>query len=193
MTKTSGSGLYPPNPKQWANERRGLALREELRIPLDCALPCDQAFGLLPGTIVLPLGAISGDPDDVGYLRGPGASSWSGLALPLSDGRTLVLYNDAHPVTRTRATLMEEFFHLRLRHPLTVVRVYDDGKSRTHDAGIEAIAYGSGAAALVPFQALSKLIDGKAQVGRIADRFQVSNDLVVFRAKVTKLYRRVVF
>lgn len=129
----------------------------------------------------------------MGYLRGPGASNWSGLALPLSNNRTLVVYNDAHPVTRIRATLMEEFFHLRLRHPLTVVRVYDeDGKSRTHDAQIEAMAYGSGAAALVPFQALSKLINDGARIGRVADHFQVSNDLVIFRTKVTKLYRRVI-
>jgi hypothetical protein len=48
----------------------------------------------------------------------------------------------------------------------------------------------SGAAALVPFKGLKALVeDGMAaqQIGRV---YGVSRDLVIFRAKVTKLYRR---
>jgi len=74
---------------------------------------------------------------------------------------------------------------------MTTVRVYaENGSFRSHDSNLEMEAYGSGAAALVPYQPLRAMVEeGKLTLG-IARFFKVSRDLVVFRTKVTKLYSR---
>jgi hypothetical protein len=186
-----GKGLFPPNPKQWGNERNGLDLRSALGCPLDSALPHESAFALLPNVTVLPHGELLVAQEHIDYFRGVRAGSWSGMAVPFDDGSVLVLYNDAHPVTRTRATLMEEFFHLRLGHPPTKVRVYqNENGGRSHDPEIESAAYGSGAAALVPYAPLKKMVESGTPVSGVAGNFEVSPALVRFRLKVTFLYRK---
>jgi IrrE N-terminal-like domain len=190
----AAKGLLPPNPKQWDNERRGLALREELRLGLDCILEPEIAFETLPRTYVYGHGALiaTGTPIDfVSHFRGAGLRSWSGAAFPTPDGAYCILYNDAHPRTRIRATLMEEFFHLRLGHPATKLRVLNGEPSRrTFHAGIEAEAYGSGAAALVPYKTLKALHQVGEDENGIGAAFGVSAALARYRLNVTRLNRR---
>jgi len=182
--------LLPPNPKQWDNEHNGLDLREDLTLTLDVELPHMQAFALVPHVTVLPHGAIPVAAKFAEYLRIEGRSNWSGFSLRIDDENELVLFNDAHPVTRVRATLMEEFFHLRLGHQRSVVRVLSTGAARSYDALIEHAAFGSGAAALLPYSALKRLLDEGQSIRTIANRFSVSDELVQYRLKVTRLYRR---
>ena len=189
-----GKELIPPNPKQWSNEDNAIELREELRLPLDRPLIPDTAFALLPGVAVMPHGELPAAQMWIDHFRGTGLRSWSGMGIPLPGGKSLVIYNDAHPPNRIRATLMEEFFHLRLRHPATSIRVYStDGAFRNYDGATEGEAYGSGAAALVPYITLKRMIGAGKNARRIAFELEVSEDLVVFRAKVTKLYRQLRF
>ena len=182
--------MLPPNPKQWDNEHNGLDLREDLTLTLDVELPHMQAFALVPHVTVLPHGAIPVAAKFAEYLRIEGRSNWSGFSLRIDDENELVLFNDAHPVTRVRATLMEEFFHLRLGHQRSVVRVLSTGAARSYDALIEHAAFGSGAAALLPYSALKRLLDEGQSIRTIANRFSVSDELVQYRLKVTRLYRR---
>jgi hypothetical protein len=85
---------------------------------------------------------------------------------------------------------MEEFFHIRLGHPHSQVHLLStDGVWRTHDQGVEAEAFGSGAAALVPYKSLKTMVQAGCTVSDVARAYEVSEDLVFFRAKVTKLYR----
>ena len=188
--RRAGKGLLPPNPKQWDNEHHALDLREELQLHPDEPLPHDRAFHLLENVEVAPHGAIPRAEVFKQHLRN--GRSWSGISIPLPGGGAIVLYNDGHPPTRVRATLMEEFFHLRLRHPLTAVRVYRDGAERSFNAQVENEAYGSGAAALVPYKALRAMIDLGLGCTEIAQRLVVSEQLVAFRAKVTRQYKRLV-
>jgi len=86
---------------------------------------------------------------------------------------------------------MEEFFHLLLGHPPTSIRCYDGaGSRRSFQSRIEAEAFGSGAAALVPYKPLRAMITEGRAAGEIAAHFRVSKDLVLFRSKRTKLYRQ---
>lgn len=190
----AGKGLYPPNPKQWNNEREALALRADLRLGLDVVLEPELAFELLPRTYVYGHGALSrAEPgfDFVAHFRGPGQGSWSGAAFPTPDGAYCVLYNDAHPRTRIRATLMEEFFHLRLGHPATEVRFLNGEAVRgTYHKGIEAEAFACGAAALLPYKVLKARHQAGEDESQIAAAFGVSTDLVRFRLSVTRLVRR---
>lgn len=186
-----GRGLIPPNTVQWENEHNGLDLREDLGMSNDVRLDIDLAFSLYPRVLVRPHGSIPAAAKFIDHFRNTGQASWSGLSMPIEGGLELVLFNDAHPPGRVRATLMEEFFHLRLGHPRTHVRVFArDDRGRTFDSGVEAAAYGSGAAALVPYSALKAMIRDSVPLGSIARHFEVSPDLVRFRMKVTKLYTR---
>lgn len=186
-----GQGLIPPNPRQWENEHNGLDLREDLSVPNDARLNAMDAFALYPTVQVLPHGEIPAAAKFIHYFRAAGKARWSGLSMTLDDGAELVIYNDAHPPSRIRATLMEEYFHLRLSHPRTAVRLLGrDEVGRTFDGEIEAEAYGSGAAALVPYCSLRSMVTEGQRVIDIAQHFEVSPDLVRFRMKVTKLYAR---
>jgi uncharacterized protein DUF955 len=186
-----GKGLIPPNPSQWEIEHHALDVREAAGVDLHAHLPIKEVFGLVPYAHVVPHGALPAAQSLIDHFRGAGKRAWSGLALPLGGGQVAVVYNDSHAETRTRATLMEEFFHLWLGHPPTTVRVYNGhGNHRTHNAAVESEAYGCGAATLVPYKALRAAIDNSQTLPEIADHFGVSSQLVEFRAKVTKQYSK---
>ena len=188
--RRKGTGLLPPNPKQWDNEHNGLDLREEIEADLVDALDVEGAFNLLENVYLTTPRDFALPEKYLQHLQGNGKAWWSGMALQLHD-MTFVVFNDSHSRNRIRATLMEEFFHLWLGHPPSIVRLYDaKGKLRTHDRKIENEAYASGAAALLPYKPLKALVESGVPVGEIAGQFSVSNDLVVFRSKVTKLFRR---
>ncbi len=186
-----GCGLLPPNPNQWENEHNGLDLRDDLGIGVDKTLSHADAFALYPYVQVLPHGEIPAAAKYIDHFRTVGSGSWSGLSIRLSDELELVLYNDSHPLSRVRATLLEELFHIRLNHPRSVIRVFANSLgARTHDGDVEAAAYGSGAAALLPYISLKSGSERGATPSMIARSFGVSDDLVTYRMKVTKLYSR---
>jgi Zn-dependent peptidase ImmA (M78 family) len=160
-------------------------------IGLEEALSHLGAFALLAGVSVAAHGEIPAAAVAIDYFRGRGKGRWSGLALPVGDGRVLVLYNDAHPITRIRATLMEEYFHIVLGHQPSEIRLLSGANGhRTHDKNTESEAYGSGAAALVPYRPLRAMHGDGVSPAKIAAHFEVSRDLVYYRLKVTRLLRR---
>ena len=183
-----GKGLLPPNPKWWDHEHNGLDLRHELELPLDNRLSPEGAFATLNEVYV----AAHGDldlPEVVAHFRNSGSRNWSGMCIPYPD-LTLVVFNDSHPPRRVRATLMEEFFHLWLGHNPTQLRVFSNGGSkRDFDRAKESEAYGSGAAALLPYKSLRSMLEGGSSVRDIADHYLVSEQLVEFRIQVSKLSR----
>jgi len=185
----SGKGLLPPNPKRWEDEHNALDLRHALELPLDRRLVHDDAFGLLDEVYVVPHSKLKGLAADLGgHFTGTRSSRWSGMCVPCEDGMTLVIYNDSHPPRRVRATLMEEFFHIWLEHKPTRLRLMANGEGkREFHKEIEEEAYGSGAAALVPYQALKSMLKDGKSVDYIADHFLVSSQLVDFRIRVAKL------
>ena len=187
-----GRGLLPPNPKQWENEHNGLDLRDDLGLAADARLPVEAAYSLLPNVRILPHGEVPAALKFIVHFRREGNRSWSGVAVRLpGDLGEVVIYNDSHPPSRVRATLMEEFFHIRLEHPRSTVRQLsgEDGW-RSYDSRVEEEAYGSGASALVPYCALREMLSGGVQSAGIARHFEVSSKLVEYRMKVTKLYGR---
>jgi hypothetical protein len=129
------------------------------------------------------------------HLLGAASENWSGGAcsLPLPDGRRIVILNPNHGRMRTNATLMEEVSHVFLGHQpsrLKVVAETESGRtiSREYRKSDEEQAYGTGAAALVPFSALRRfLLEGQSSV-QIARHFHVSRELVEYRLKVTRLW-----
>lgn len=129
------------------------------------------------------------------HLLGSGSNSWSGGACsrPLPNGWRVVILNPTHGANRNNATLMEEICHVFLGHKanrLAIVAEDKHGKtvSRDYNEDDEEAAYAVGAAALVPYASLRRMVhQGKAS-REIAQHFNVSRDLVEYRMKVSRLW-----
>ncbi len=129
------------------------------------------------------------------HLLGAGVNMWSGgtCSCPLPNGWRLVILNPKHGRQRNNATLMEEVCHVFLGHKanrLSIVAQNKDGKTvaRDYNEEDEEAAYAVGAASLVPFGALRRLVRaGKTSI-EIARHFNVSRELVEYRMKVSRLW-----
>ena len=163
-------------------------LRHELSLPLQDCLSLGHAFSLFPNVDVVSHRELDIDARFKEHFVGGRSSNWSGMCVPYPNGITLVIYNTDHPERRTRATLMEEFFHLWLGHPHDRLRLLSDGEGRReYHSGKESEAYGSGAAALVPYKSLKAMLTDGKTARQVADHFLVSEALVEFRIRVSKL------
>jgi hypothetical protein len=184
-----GKGLLPPNPNRWEHEHNALDLRDALGVTLDSRLCVDSAFGLLDEVLgVMPHTQLPVDAQLAAHFAGSRSRRWSGMCIPLPEGDHLVVYNNGHPATRVRATLMEEFFHLWLGHPPTKLRMLPKKLgTRTFDSEVESEAYGSGAAALVPYKSLRTMVQDGCSSQEIASHFEVSEPLVTFRMRVARI------
>jgi len=118
-------------------------------------------------------------------------NQWSGFVVPV-DGLHLIVINHTHAVTRQHATLTEELFHIILRHQPTKIRIcpITGLLRREYSPAIEREAFCSAAAALVPYGPLKEVLASGGTIESIAEAFGVSVQLVAFRMKVTKLWRR---
>jgi hypothetical protein len=129
------------------------------------------------------------------HLLGEGRDKWSGGACsqPLGDGKKLIILNPTHGENRQNATLMEEICHVFLGHKpsrLAVKNVNKQGKpiARDYREADEEAAYSIGAAALVPFSALRRMVNEGKTSREIARHFNVSRELVEYRMKISRLW-----
>src|SRR5258705_5636740 len=196
--------LLPPSEKRKQFELRALGLRDFAGVTAD--QPLDPfALAEFARLLVLHFNSIDGlSAESRAHLLGDAADEWSGGACsrPLPDGWKLVILNPAHGKQRNRATLMEEVAHVFLGHApnrLAVVSSEQTGErkrilTRDYNHDDEEAAYAVGAAALVPYAALRRLVSEGRSSNEIARHFHVSRPLVEYRIKVTHLwaeYKRV--
>lgn len=187
-------GPLPPGEK-WRNfELKAMALRDFARVRPDVSLnPFDLAqFANLMVVEFEQLKGLSERARE--HLLGPASEAWSGGACTLPDGMKLVILNPNHGAARTKATLMEEICHVFLAHQpnrLSVVTKDERGKvmNRDYRQTDEEEAYGVGAAALVPYATLKRLLLQGKSSREIGVHFRVSRELVEYRMKVTHLWR----
>jgi IrrE N-terminal-like domain len=129
------------------------------------------------------------------HLTGAGRNAWSGGAAShtLPDGRKLIILNPTHGRNRQNATLMEEICHVFLGHEpsrLAVETRDKNGKviARDYNHAIEEEAYSTGAAALVPYTGLKRMVESGRTSREIARHYNVSRALVEYRIKVSRLW-----
>lgn len=134
-------------------------------------------------------------PELIAHLLGEAKDMWSGGAFPLKlpDGKTLVILNPEHGKMRQRATLMEEVSHVFLGHQPSRLDVETKDKqgnvlARDYRQEIEDEAYGTGAAALVPYRGVKAMIGQGRSISEIAKHYFVSRPLVEYRIKVSRLW-----
>jgi hypothetical protein len=183
----------PPGEKWRQFELKGLGLRDFARARNDHPLnPFDLAQ--FANLIVLNFDQIEGlSPATREHLLGPAVEKWSGGACSLPDGKKLVILNPTHGRARTNATLMEEVCHVFLGHQpnrLSVVTKDARGRvmARDYRKQDEEEAYGVGAAGLVPYASLKRLLAQGKTSSEIGRHFRVSRELVEYRMKVTRLW-----
>ncbi len=187
----------PPSQKGRQYEIRGLGLREfaGLKHDTDPLNPFDLArYAKL---LVVPFDQLESmlSAETVEHLLGEGKDAWSGGACsqPLPNGWRLIILNPTHSSRRHKATLMEEISHVFLGHKpsrLEIKNINRAGKTiaRDYNADVEEQAYSVGAAALVPYSGLKKLISEGKTSPEIARHFRVSRELVEFRMKINRLW-----
>lgn len=131
------------------------------------------------------------------HLLEAGKDKWSGGACSqtLPDGRKLIVLNPTHGKNRQNATLMEEICHVFMGHTpsrLAIQNTNKDGKviARDYRQEIEEEAYSIGAASLVPYTALKRMINQGKTSREIARHFNVSRELVEYRIKVSRLWEQ---
>ncbi|KXK05967.1 MAG: hypothetical protein UZ17_ACD001000533 [Acidobacteria bacterium OLB17] len=185
----------PPTEKGRRYEIRGQALRQFAGLKKDTDRLDPFELAAYANLFVVPFEQIDLLSDSTReHLLGAGKDSWSGGAasLPLPDGRTLIILNPTHNRNRHAATLMEEISHNFLGHKPNELAVRDaEGrvtKTRDYNHAIEEEAYSTGAAALVPYSALKKMIREGKTAREIARHFGVSSALVEFRIKISRLW-----
>lgn len=186
----------PPTQKGRHHEIRAQGLREfaglrgddERLDPFDLA-----AYAKL---LVVRLDDIEGlSADAVSELTGRSKDNWSGGAASrvLPDGRKLIVLNPTHGKNRHNATLMEEVCHVFLGHKPSRLAIEKRDKqgnivARDYDHEIEEEAYATGAAALVPYASLKKMVEKGKTSAQIARHYNVSRALVEYRIKISRLW-----
>ena len=199
--------LLPATEKRRQFELRALGLREFAVVHED--QPLDPfALASFAKLLVVDFDSIEGlSAASRAHLLGAAADEWSGGACsrPLPSGWRLVILNPAHGIQRNRATLMEEVAHVFLGHkpnrlaaitgddppgqtPVTANQSRRRMLARDYNQTDEEAAYAVGAAALVPFGALHRLVMERRNSAEIARHFRVSRQLVEYRIKVTHLW-----
>lgn len=188
-------GELPPGEKWRQYELHALGFRDFARVGPTAPL---NPFRLakFANLVVISFDQIKGlSEKNRQHLLGSASEEWSGGACsrPLPDGRRIVILNPNHGRMRTHATLMEEISHVFLGHQPTKLKIVrEDARGRTvsrdYRKADEEAAYGTGAAALVPFSALRKFVFAGQTSAQIARHFRVSRELVEYRLKVTRLW-----
>ena len=197
--------LLPPTEKRKQFELRALGLRDFAGVADQQALD-PFALAQFAKLLVVDFDQIQGlSPESRAHLLGSAADEWSGGACsqPLPDGWRIVILNPAHGSHRNRATLMEEVAHVFLGHkPNRLAVLASDSSSgdsaphaqrkmvaREYNHADEEAAYAIGAAALVPYSALRRMVSEGRNGNQIARHFGVSRQLAEYRIKVTHLWR----
>ena len=186
----------PPTQKGRHHELRALGLREFAGLRRDDQRLDPFTLAQYAKLFVVPFEQIEAlSPETVAHLLGGGKDAWSGGAAShtLPDGRKLIILNPTHGKNRQHATLMEEICHVFLGHRpnrLAIENRNKDGKviARDYNHAIEEEAYSTGAAALVPYNALKRMVNGGKTIAEIARHFYVSRALVEYMIKVSRLW-----
>ena len=187
----------PPTQKGRHHEIRALGLREFAGLRRDIQRLDPFKLAQFANLFVASFDQIEPllTEETLTHLIGDGKNAWSGGAAShtLPDGRKLIILNPTHGKNRQNATLMEEICHVFLGHKpsrLAIETRDKDGKiiARDYNHAIEEEAYSTGAAALVPYTALRRMVNEGKTVREIARHFNVSPALVEFRIKISRLW-----
>lgn len=182
--KDIGVILGPLRGKTREYEKSAIQIRRFAGLsPFDCLDPFELAASF--GMKVVTIKDIEEVPDDlVKTLLIDKSNHWSGASFRLSqNGSTLIILNNSQSIERVNASLMEEICHVLLGHQQVRISM-DLLGARDYSQRIESEAYGVGAAVLLPYVGLKRFYHEGLTDLEIAKRYNVSELLVQYRAKL---------
>jgi hypothetical protein len=164
-------------------KRTALEVRGELGLGLQDLFD-PYALAELYGVTVLSISDTGCSPEALHHFGVTRIEVFSGALLPLSDGSTVILENDAHCWQRRRSTVSHEMAHLILEHVFDA-RLVNERGCRLIDSKQEAEAKELGAELLVPAEAaLGHAYRGSSDT-EVAAAFHVSVEVARWRMNHT--------
>jgi hypothetical protein len=166
--------------------------RRTLGVTLEEALPYRQLADDLGVTVWTP-GDIPGlDGETIRQLSVADAGSWSAVTVNL-DARHVVIVNSAQDERRIPNNIVHELAHIILGHAAARVDISEDGHLwlTTYGRDQEDEADWLAASLLLPRDGLLACCSRRRKVEAIADRFQVSVELVRWRLNATGVLRQI--
>ena len=174
-------------------ERRAVAARAALGIEATAPL-CPWVYAAHRGILVYEAEELALPEEHAHQLLINDPDSWSGMTL-FEDGVHLVVLNSAQSRARRAATLMHEIAHIDLDHAPAEVNISPSGLVLLSDYSDdqEEEADWLGGALLLPEPALLSLRSRGLSVQRIASEYRVSEQLCMWRCRMTGVEKRLAF
>ena len=170
-------------------EEHGLTLRKEAGVSeLQRLDPAALAAKL--GVKLTRLDELPSLPSAVlARLSNVDVRAWSGIGIPLPDGQLVIVLHPKQTKERAAITAMEEIAHAYYGHrPTQLIPLPGGLLKREYNADLEREAYFTGAAALLPSEAVGKAVWFRHSPEGVAQRYGVSLELVEFRIKTLGLW-----
>jgi hypothetical protein len=176
--------------KSWC-ERSAQATRTELSIEAHAPLAARRLAGHL-GAMLLTPSDLPGLPTEILHqLTQKDPHGWSAVSFAVEEHVTII-YNDRNSFGRQSSDIMHELSHIILDHEPSQVILSVDGSigMRSFDAKQEDEANWLGWTLLLPRPALMHCIRLGLSTAQIAVDYDVSEQLVRYRAGVTGVHRQ---
>jgi len=167
------------------SELRRLALTVRRELSLTAYDRCDPlALADLYGVQVLRLSELDCSPLARDHFLTVRPHAFSGALIPLNDGSTVIIENDAHPPERRASTTGHEMAHVVLEHPFAAA-LTDSTGCRLVNSALEGEAAELSGELLLPTDAARRLALDRATDEAAANRFGVSVDFARWRLNAT--------
>ncbi len=116
---------------------------------------------------------------------------WSAMSIPIDTNmeRWVIVWNNSQYLTRQRATLLEEYWHIWLGHKPTKITKIASGYGRTFEQNEEHDAFYLATATLVPKNVITDFVNEKKDISKFAQEYGVSKQLIEYRIKRLGLWR----
>ena len=138
---------------------------------------------LLAGDTLVPLSRF----EELSELQD---DAFSACTFPPIDGRTVVVYNPLSSIGRRNSDVAHELAHILLGHELSRVETIGESTFLSCDPQQEEEAGWLAGCLLLPRELLLREVRRGGSAAAIADKYEVSEDMAVFRINVTGVLRQ---
>jgi Zn-dependent peptidase ImmA (M78 family) len=176
--------------KAWT-ERAALALRQELKLEAEGALPASLLAKHLGIELITPV-QLEGLPAEISKpLVIDHPDGWSAVSYEGINGTTII-YNGQNSPGRQSSDIMHEIAHVLRGHEPSqlILSAEGDVAMRSYDSKQEDEANWLGWTILLPRPALVRCMDMGLTNSAIATEYNVSEQLVEFRLRMTGIRKR---
>jgi len=187
---TSKGALQPPSPAFMRSlEEHATELRRRAGVGPTEPIDLSTVAGRLGVTTISLDDLPQLPPEDRELLLRVDARVWSGVGVPLSGDRVLVVLHPRQTKERAAVTLMEEVAHAYYGHAPSRMLPQSGGfVKREYDPTLEQEAYWTAAAALLPSVVVARSVWQSRSAEELAADYAVSVELVEFRIKTLRLW-----